>query len=249
MQNSPEVSVTSIGQLKSACATCSMNELCLPMGLSETDIAQLDEIIGHRQRLRRGEYLYRLGDAFRSLYAVRAGSFKTTHLAQDGNEKITGFIMSGELLGMDAISTDMHNYDAIALEDASVCVIPFQKLESLTREIPALQRQFHKLMSKEIMRDQGLMLLLGGMKADERLAAFLLSLSQRYSARGYSPSRFVLRLTRQEIGNYLGLTLETVSRLFSRLQQQGLLAIHHKDVELKDLSALHRLVEHHANCD
>ena len=230
--------------LKASCSACTLHELCLPMGLSLDDTEQLDKIISGRRKLLRGDYLYRAGDGFRSLYAIRNGFFKIFELDEDGCEKITGFYMAGELLGMDAISDDQHHYHAIALEDSTVCELPFAELEHLTSAVPALQHHFHKLMSREILADQSHMLSLGKMKAEQRLAAFLLSLSQRLALRGYSPTHFYLRMTREEIGNYLGLTLETISRTFTRLQEDGLMTIHHRDLELHDLPRLKKMLNH-----
>lgn len=237
--------VSSPAHLKAACSSCSLQELCLPVGLSRTEVDKLDSIISMRQSAKRGTSLYRIGDPFRNLYAVRAGAFKTVDLSEDGSQKITGFYLSGEILGLDAISTDRQNFGAIALEDSEVCVVPFERLEELLREIPALQHHFHKIMSRDIMRDQGLMLLLAGMKADARLSAFLIGLSQRFANLGYSALRFRLRMTREEIGSYLGLTLETVSRLFSRFSDEGLIRIDRREVEILDLAALRAVIEVH----
>ena len=230
--------------LKASCSACTLHELCLPMGLSLDDTESLDRIINNRRKFLRGDYLYRAGDNFRSLYAIRNGFFKIFELGEDGCEKVTGFYMAGELLGMDAISDDRHHYHAIALEDSTVCEIPFADLEHLTTALPALQHHFHKIMSREIFAEQGHMLLLGKMKAEQRLAAFLLGLSHRFGSRGYSPTHFYLRMTREDIGNYLGLTLETVSRTFTRFQEEGLMTVHHRDVELQDLSRLKNVLNH-----
>jgi CRP/FNR family transcriptional regulator, anaerobic regulatory protein len=231
-------------QVRAACSACSLQELCLPLGLSDSEMEQLDSIISARQIARRGASLYRTGDAFRNLYAVRSGAFKTVDVSEDGAEKITGFYLSGEILALDAISTDRQNFSAVALEDSEVCVVPFVRLEELLREIPALQHHFHKLMSRDIVRDQGLMLLLAGMKADARLSAFLIGLAQRYANRGYSATRFRLRMTREEIGSYLGLTLETVSRLFSRFADEGLISIERREIEILDPAGLRAIIEH-----
>jgi CRP/FNR family transcriptional regulator len=232
----------SLANLKATCSSCSLHELCLPMGLGAEDTARLDSLLdGRRQRLRRGEYLYRAGDPFQSLYAIRNGFFKIVESNAEGEEKIIGFYMLGELMGMDAISTDQHQYHAVALEDSTVCEVPFNELEKLASRLPALQHHFHRLMSREIMEEERHMLMLGGMKAEQRLAAFLLGLSQRFAKRGYSPSHFYLRMTREEIGNYLGLTLETVSRLFSKFQKDCLISVQHKDIEIKDPAALKKL--------
>jgi CRP/FNR family transcriptional regulator len=240
----PTIPVVAVpASIKAACSSCSLQELCLPVGLSLSEIDKLDRIISSRQAARRGASLYRTGDPFRNLYAVRAGAFKTVDLSEDGSEKITGFYLSGEILGLDAISTDRQNFSAVALEDSEVCVLPFERLEELLREIPALQHHFHKIMSRDIMRDQGLMLVLAGMKADARLSAFLIGLSQRFANLGYSAMRFRLRMTREEIGSYLGLTLETVSRLFSRFSGEGLIRIDRREIEILDFTALRGIIE------
>ncbi len=237
-----------LGQLRTACSACSLRELCLPVGLDPEEVAKLEMLIGRSRPLRRGEYLFRVGAPFQSLYAVRTGFLKSYVLHEDGREQVTGFHMMGEIVGMDAISGDVHTCDAIALEDTEICEIPFARLEELSRHMPTLDRHLHKIMSREIVRDHGVMLLLGTMKAEERLAAFLLNLSQRYAARGYSPTSFHLRMTREEIGSYLGLKLETVSRAFSHFQEEGLVSVRNKDVELKDVEALKAMIGQSTNC-
>ena len=212
------------------------------MKLSGADLEQLDDLISLKHAYSRGGYLYRSGARFQSLYAIRTGFFKTQVLHEDGREQVTGFQMAGEIIGMDAISSDTHACDAIALEDSEVCEIPFSRLEELSRKLPSLQRHLHRILSREIVRDQGIMLLLGSMRAEERLAAFLLNLSQRFAARGYSPTSFHLRMTRQEIGSYLGMKLETVSRTLSNFQGTGLISIRNKSVELHDLPGLQTFV-------
>ncbi|MGR6776669.1 fumarate/nitrate reduction transcriptional regulator Fnr [Sphaerotilus sulfidivorans] len=224
-----------------------MRELCLPVGLSDEELSSIDDIIGTRRTVRRGESLFHAGETFTALYAVRTGFFKTVVSAADGREQVTGFQMAGELIGLDGISTDHHSCDAIALEDSQVCMIPYSQLETLSREVTLLQHQFHKIMSREIVRDHGVMLLLGSMRAEERLAAFLLNLTQRLQARGFSASALVLRMTREEIGSYLGLKLETVSRTFSKFQEEGILEVKQRDIRILDQNALQRVVNA-ANC-
>ncbi len=236
---SPEFSLKT---LKAACSNCSLSELCLPLGLAENDLNQLDLLINQRLTLKRGEHLYRAGTAFESLYAIKRGFFKTHALTEDGREQVTGFHMTGEIMGVDAISTDNHACHATALEDSEVCEIPFARLEDLIRQMPALQRHFHRIMSREIVRDQSVMMLLGNMRAEERVAAFLLNLSQRYAARGYSPNSFYLRMTREEIGSFMGMKLETVSRTFSKLQEEGYIAVERKLVSITDMSRLKALL-------
>ena len=225
-----------------SCTQCSLKDICMPSSLSPADIGRLDQLIRHNRKVRRGEHLFRAPDPLKSLYAIRSGFFKTYVLHEDGREQVTGFSMTGEILGMDAISLEAHTCHAVALEDSDVCEIPFSRLEQAAHEIPALQRQLHRLMSREIVRDHGVMLLLGAMRAEERVIALLLNLSQRYLARGYSAKEFTLRMTREEIGSYLGLKLETVSRVFSKLQEHGLLSVQNKSVHLNNFPALRRLL-------
>ena len=231
-----------LNHLKTHCSTCSLRELCLPMGLSADEIEHLDRLVSTRRQLKRGDNLYRSGDAFGSLYAVRSGFFKSRVTTEDGRDQVTGFHMPGEIMGMDGIGTEHHTLDAVALEDSEVCVIPFARLEEISLEVKSLQRQFHKVMSRELVRDQGVMMLLGTMRAEERVSAFLLNLSQRFLARGWSPSDFHLRMTREEIGSYLGLKLETVSRLFSRFQDEGLVSVQQKHIRILDVPGLKKIV-------
>ncbi len=227
---------------KVACSSCNLRELCLPVGISEDQMERLDSIVATRRSVPRGEALFRVGDAFTSLYAVRTGFFKTCVSSEDGRDQVTGFQMAGELLGLDGIGADRHTCDAVALEDSQVCIIPYHQLEDLSRELSDLQRHFHRIMSREIVRDHGVMLLLGSMRAEERLAAFLLNLTQRLRARGFSASSLVLRMTREEIGSYLGLKLETVSRAFSKFQDDGILDVKQRQITVLDAEKLQSLV-------
>ncbi len=233
---------TTSKQLKIACSNCNLRELCLPVDLSADEMGRLEALSNSKRSFAAQDYLYRTGDHFKSLYAIHSGSFKTRVLHEDGREQVTGFLMAGEIIGLDAISTDSHTCEALAMEASEVCELPFAKLEELSRDIPSLQRHLHKIMSREIVRDQGIMLLLGSMRAEERLAAFLLNLSQRNTARGFSATQLQLRMSRLEIGSYLGLKLETVSRAFSHFQEDGLINVKIKTVELIDLPRLRALV-------
>ena len=232
---------------KVACSNCNLRELCLPVGLTRDNVDKLDTLVANRRTVARGDTLFRAGDAFQALYAVRTGFFKTCVSSEDGRDQVTGFQMAGELLGLDGISNDSHSCDAVALEDSQVCVIPYEQLEELSREFIELQHQFHKIMSREIVRDHGVMLLLGSMRAEERLAAFLLNLTQRLQARGFSASALVLRMTREEIGSYLGLKLETVSRTFSKFQEEGILEVKQRQIRIVSQDKLQSLVNG-ANC-
>ena len=227
---------------KVACSSCNLRELCLPVGLSRENLERLDTLVANRRAIARGESLFRAGETFLSLYAVRTGFFKTRVSSEDGRDQVTGFQMAGELLGLDGIITDNHTCDAVALEDSQVCVIPYNQLEGLSREFTELQHQFHKIMSREIVRDHGVMLLLGSMRAEERLAAFLLNLTQRLQARGFSASSLILRMTREEIGSYLGLNLETVSRTFSKFQEEGILDVKQRQIRILAQEKLEKLV-------
>jgi CRP/FNR family transcriptional regulator len=218
---------------RARCSACNLRDLCLPSGLGEEQSAAFSDNAYTRRRVKRGDTLYRLGEEFNAIYAVRAGFFKSSVVLEDGRDQVTGFHMAGEIVGMDGIGTERHASDVIALEDSEVCIIPYARLEEA-----GMQRQLHKAMSRELVRDQGVMMLLGTMRAEERLATFLLNLSTRFVARGFSQSEFHLRMTREEIGSYIGLSLETVSRLFSRFQEDGLIAVRQKHIVIHDIPGL-----------
>jgi CRP/FNR family transcriptional regulator, anaerobic regulatory protein len=220
---------------------CKLPEFCLAEGLDAQTLRQIEALMNSRIRLRKGETLFRAGDRFTSLYAIRSGSCKTVLLTEDGHDQVAGYHMSGEVIGTGGIGAGSHGCQAVALEDTEVCVLPFERLEALSRQDDRFQRNLYRLLSREIARECNLMLLLGTMRAEQRLAAFLLDLSQRYQVRGYSSCEFILRMTREEIGSYLGLKLETVSRLFSRFQREGLLQVEGRVVKLLDRASVTRL--------
>ena len=228
--------------IKVACSSCNLRELCLPMGLNADEMVKLDRVISTRKRIKRGAALFNVGDKFTALYAVRSGFFKTCVTTVDGRDQVTGFQMTGEIIGMDGIVIDHHSCDAVALEDAEVCIMPFDQVEALSREFTTLQHHVHKILSREIVRDHSVMLLLGSMRAEERLAAFLLNLVQRLHARGFSQSEFVLRMTREEIGSYLGMKLETVSRTFSKFAEDDIIDVKQRHVQIKNVDALRQIV-------
>ena len=228
--------------IKLACPNCKLRDLCMPIGLSAQELEQIDEVVAARRRVKRGVPLFRNGELFKSLYAIRTGFFKTSIAAEDGRDHVTGFQMAGEIIGLDGIVNSRHTCDAVALEDAEVCVLPFDQVETLSREVGALQHHMHRIMSREIVCNHGVMLLLGSMRAEERLAAFLLNLLQRLHARGFSGSELVLRMTREEIGSYLGLKLETVSRTFSKFSEEGIIEVKHRLVRIIDTAALKGLI-------
>jgi CRP/FNR family transcriptional regulator len=228
--------------IKVACSNCNLRELCMPVDLSPADLQRIDTLVGSRRKVKRGESLYQLGAEFKSLFAIRSGVFKTSVTIEDGREQVTGFQMAGEIMGLDGIVSDRHTCDAVALENAEVCVMPFNEIEMLSREVSALQHHVHKIMSREIVREHSVMMMLGSMRAEERLAAFLLNLTQRLHARGFSRSELVLRMTREEIGSYLGLKIETVSRTFSKFVDEGILEVKQKNLRILKPDALQQLV-------
>ncbi|WP_416384653.1 fumarate/nitrate reduction transcriptional regulator Fnr [Snodgrassella sp. B3882] len=228
--------------VQNLCEKCSFHVLCMPVIMKDKELDELNTVIRHSKRLKKGEYLFRAGEPFKSMFAVRTGFFKTIVTSQDGRDQVTGFFMSGELLGLDGICNNYHSCDAVALEDSEVCELPFVNLEQAGNLVPSLQTHFYKLMSQEIVRNQEIMLLLGNMRAEERLAAFLVNLSQRLNFRGFAANDFILRMSREEIGSYLGLKLETVSRTLSKFQHEGLIKVEHKHIQLVQPWILHEIV-------
>jgi CRP/FNR family transcriptional regulator len=229
--------------LKTMCSSCHLNSVCLPCGVAGCDLLRIDGLNFGRRRIKVGQTLYREGDRFQFIYAVRSGTFKSSLMLADGREQISGFYMAGELLGLDGVANGEHASSATALEDTEVCAIPYAHLTELAAGNAGMQHMLSRLMSREIVREHSLMVLLGSMNAEERLAAFLLNLSQRLNARGYSATEFHLRMSRAEIGSYLGMTLETVSRTFSTFQQQRLLEVDKRHIRVIDLDGLKRAFE------
>jgi len=227
-----------LSALKTACQSCNLHDLCLPLGLDMGDIDKLDSIIKRSRPLQKGEHLFNGGDDFTSIYAVRSGSIKTFSESEEGDEQITGLYLPGELLGLDAIHENTHPCSAIALETTSLCEIPFSTLENLSTKIPELHHQLFRIMSKEIATDQSLLMLMAQKSAEEKLAAFLVNLSSRLKQRNFSETEFNLSMSRKDIGNYLGLTIETISRTFSRFQNDGLLSTQRKYVNIHKLNEL-----------
>jgi CRP/FNR family transcriptional regulator len=224
------------------CSDCKQQNICLWSDLGAETMREVDRLVTTRVRFRKGETLYRAGSPFAMLYAIRSGSCKTVMPGEDGRDQVAGYHMPGEIMGADGIGNDSYQCHAIALEDSEVCALPFDRLEQLARHHEPFQRNLHRLLSREIARQHSLLLALGTMRADQRLSEFLLDLSRRYDARGYSPSEFVLRMTREEIGSYLGLKLETVSRLLSRFQREGLIQVQGRTVKLLDRAAMRALL-------
>jgi CRP/FNR family transcriptional regulator, anaerobic regulatory protein len=216
----------------------------MPMGLSSQQMSLIDQMVSTRVKVKRGQVLFRTGSTFKSLYVVRTGFFKTTVSTADGREQVSGFYMGGELMGLDGIGQSKYVCTAIAMEDSDVCVLHMEELNNLSQTIPALQTHVQKIMSKEIVRDHDLFFVLGSMRAEGRVASFLIHLLTRLQARGQSSEALHLRMTREDIGSYLGLTLETVSRALSKLARNGLISLQLKEVRILDLPALHQLSQH-----
>ena len=221
-----------------SCGDCRLGELCLPLALDMAEITRLDEIVKRGRPLKKGDYLYRQGDTFKAIYAIRAGSFKAFRTAREGVEQVTGLYLPGEIVGMDGISSNHHDSAAIALETGSVCEIPFSQLEELSSKIPSLQGRFFRLMGREISKDQQMLTLLSNNSAEERVASLLLSISTRNQRRKLSSAQFRLPMTRAEIGSYLGITLETVSRIFSRLQKKKIIGVDNKEINILAMDQL-----------
>lgn len=216
------------------CKDCSLASLCLPLSLNLEDMNALDDIVKRGRPLRKGEFLFRQGDAFGSVYAVRSGALKTFSLSDAGEEQITGFHLPSELVGLSGMGTEAYPVSAQALETTSVCEIPFERLDDLSVQLPQLRRQLMRIMSREIRDDQQMMLLLSKKTADERIATLLVNLSARFRARGFSANQFRLSMSRNEIGNFLGLAVETVSRVFTRFQGSELIAAEGKEIQILD---------------
>ena len=229
--------------IKVACSNCNLRDLCLPLNLSADEMNRLDSLVTTRRKVTRGGHLFSSGDPFTSLFAIRTGFFKTSMSTPDGRDQVTGFQMAGEIIGLDGLAQGQYSCDAIALEDAEVCVMPFERVEELSRVIPPLQQHVYRVMGREIVREHGVMMLLGSMRAEERLAAFLLNLVQRLHTRGFSQHELVLRMTREEIGSYLGMKLETVSRTFSKFAEAGIVEVKQRHVRILDTVALERMTQ------
>ncbi len=224
------------------CSSCMMGSVCLPVGMPATEVAKLDDLVKDRIRLEKGQALYQHGEKLDALFGLRTGSIKSQLDEANGTHQITGFFLPGEIVGLDGMIEGVHSSSAIAMEDSEVCVVKLQDIDEISRYVPSLQHQVRRLMSREIARSHQVLLALGSMRSEQRLAAFLLNLSQRLTALGYSSSEFVMRMSREELGNYLGLTLETVSRLFSRFAREGVIIVNQRDIKITDMAALNELV-------
>lgn len=223
------------------CQDCSISQLCIPFTLNESELDQLDQIIERKKPIQKGQELFKAGDELRSLYAIRSGTIKSYTITEQGDEQITAFHLAGDLVGFDAITDDQHPSFAQALETSMVCEIPYEILDDLSGKMPKLRQQIMRLMSNEIKGDQEMILLLSKKNAEERLAAFLYNLSTRFSQRGFSPREFRLTMTPGDIGNYLGLTVETISRLLGRFQKSEILSVKGKYITILNHAELMEL--------
>ena len=249
---SPERTVTAtrprpilrdVGREAQSCLGCSLRRICMPIDVADPEAKVLfEKLVASRIRLRKGDVLFRAGERFTALYAIRVGSCKTVALADDGDEQVTGLHLPGEIIGVEGIGNDVHVAQAVALEDTEVCVLPFERIEALAQRDTGFRRRLYRLLSSAIVRERSLSLMLGTMRAEQRLASFLLDLSSRYQMRGYSSTDVVLRMTREEIGSHLGLKLETVSRLFSRFAEEGLIEVQGRVIKLCDRIGLQHLL-------
>ncbi len=234
---------TLLKTLKAACSNCSLQRLCLPLGLDPEDFEKLELIVERGKPLPRNTNVYLPGERFNSIYAIRAGAVKTYNISPHGDEHVTGFYLPGEVIGLDAVCAGEHLCGAKTLETTSLCEIPFERLEDLAAAVPNVSRQLLRIMSQELRSDEQLLMMIGSQGAESRLASLLLSLSERLQRRGYSAREFNLSMSRSDIGSFLGLAVETVSRLIKKLQEQGLVAIHHRRVELLDIEALKQITQ------
>lgn len=232
-----------LDELKVSCGSCSLTELCLPHGMNENEIEELDKIVKRLPPLQTGQHLYRAGDRGRALFAVRSGAAKSYCITESGDEQVLGFTLPGELVGLDGLSDGHYSSSSVVLETSSICELPYDSLAQLCGNLPGLNRQIMRVAAREISAGQQMLMQLGKRTAEERLASFLLSLSSRYHQRGLSATEFNLPMSRQDIGNYLGLAIETVSRLFAHFQEQQVLMVNRKQITIIDLEMLKFMVE------
>ena len=230
-----------LGSCAISCQNCSISQLCIPYSLNETDLDRLDNIIERKKPKQKGQLIFKADQEMKSLYAIRSGTIKSYTITEQGDEQITAFHLAGDLIGFDGISTGKHPSFSQALETSMICEIPYDTLDQLSVTMPELRRQILRLMSTEIVSDQNMILLLSKKNAEERLASFLHDLSDRFAARGFSPYEFRLSMTRGDIGNFLGLTVETISRLLGRFQKSNLIQVKGKYICILDKEALSKL--------
>lgn len=229
-----------LASLRRSCGHCSLRQLCLPANIGVDDMARLDEVVRRRRPLRRDERLFHHGDALTSVYVARSGAFKTVTVTADGDERIIGFHLPGELMGLDALADGEHRCEAVALDPAEVCEVPVDELSRVASQLPGLQRQLMRVIGQSIARDQDHAEMLSRRHANERIALFLHGLGERLGHIGQSPLQFRLMMSREDIASYLGLAIETVSRGFTRLHEDGVIAVSGRLVEVRDARELAR---------
>lgn len=230
-----------LASLRRSCGHCSLRQLCLPAGVGLHDLARLDDVVRRRRPLRRDERLFHHGDALSSIYVARNGALKTVSLSEAGDERVLGFHLPGELMGLDALAGGAHRCEAVALEPAEVCEVPVDDLAAVAAQLPGLQRQLMRVMGQSIARDQDHAEMLARRHANERIALFLHALGERLAHIGQSSLNFRLAMSREDIASYLGLAIETVSRGFTRLQDDRVIAVSGRQVEVLDSAELARL--------
>jgi CRP/FNR family transcriptional regulator len=230
-----------IDHLKVSCKQCNLRELCFPHGMSDDELTNMDAVVDQPEPLHKNEYLYRDGDVAQALYAVRSGCVKTMTESANGDEQIVGFHLPGELLGFDGFATNVHTCNVVALETSSICRLPMDDLETICHKVPGLQKQMRRIMGKEVAADHQMLMLLGKMTSEERLASFLLSLSARMHERHWKENEFNLSMPRQDIANYLGMAVETVSRLFASFQNDKIIAVDRRHITILDMPGLKKV--------
>lgn len=235
-------SLINFDRIKVSCSQCSLSELCFPHGMKPDDMDKLDDIVEQRKPLHKSDFLFREGDQSVGVYAVRSGSVKTIVESSNGDEQIVGFHLPGELLGLDGFMDGKHTCTAIALETTSVCAMPLDKLDKLCVTLPSLNRQMQRIMGKEVTEEHKMLLMLGKMSAEEKVATFLLSISHRMEERHWKATEFVLSMPRQDIANYLGLAVETVSRLFAHYQEEGVIQVDRRRISILNMERLKVIV-------
>ena len=226
-----------------ACRYCGIYNLCLPLGLERADLSLLESIVRRKAVFKRGQLLFRPGQRFDYIYAIRSGSAKSCLCTEDGRMQITGFHIAGELLGLSALAAGHYTCEARALETTSMCMVDTARFEQLAKNNPSLPYQMLTIMGKQIRQDEELMLLLGKRSAEEKLAGYLVGLSKRYASRNYSATEFQLSMSRGEIGNYLGIAEETVCRILGRFREERLITTYRRHIRLNDIKRLSALAE------
>ena len=230
-----------LAALRRGCAHCSLQQLCLPAGISPQELKQLDDIVRRRRPVERGERLYRPGDPLNAVYVARDGAFKTVSISEEGEEQVVGFHIPGELIGLDALGEGVHRCEAVALTTANVCEVPLDQLASVAAQLQSLQQKLLRVIGQSVGRDQDHLGILVRRQAGERIALFLHGLSERYRNIGQSATQFKLPMSREDIAHYLGLALETVSRGFTRLQEDGVIEVVGRRIDIRNPAELKRL--------